>query len=398
MQFVSTLTHSPAACLRSLHFDNSRYENIVTHHDLTLGWFLECKEYNAWMSSKSSSMLFVEGKAGSGKSTLVRFVRDRLHASKSNIIADFFYSARDGELHRSHKSMLRSLLYHILDADESCFVHFQETYRSQVQADSDGATKWSYKILKDILQQCSKRQLRSKLILIVDALDESDDSEREDIVTSLWNLAATKGNCLKICFASRPINDLPKGFHSDPRCHHLLLQERNKQDIGNYTQDFLRNLSLNCESKAEAQQYIINHADGVFVWVHLIEKDLKRYSKNGCNQEQLMRILKTLPTDLKKYYEFMLLELRRNEDFYVEYGIRIFQFCLFSHRRIDLAELREALAISLDEHEFCPRPEYLEQNMSLNIHALVAASAGHFVEIKTIPGYNRMCIPFFCLY
>jgi hypothetical protein len=177
----------------------------------------------------------------------------------------------------------------------------------------------------------------------------------------------------------------------------LLLQERNKQDIGNYTQDFLRNLSLSSESKAEAQQYIIDHADGVFVWVHLIEKDLKRHSKNGCNQEQLMRILKTLPTDLKKYYEFMLLELKRNEDFYVEYGIRIFQFCLFSHRRIDLAELRQALAICLNEHEFHPSPGYLERNMSMDIHALVARSAGHFVEIKTIHGYDRMWIHFIYL-
>jgi hypothetical protein len=244
--------------------------------------------------------------------------------------------------------------------------------------------------LKEILHLCSTRPLRSKLVLIIDALDESDDSDREDTITLLWNLAASKGNCLKVCLASRPINDLPKGIDSDPRCHHLLLQERNKQDIMDYTHSFLGDLDLSSGSKADAYEYIINHADGVFVWVRLIEMDLKRHSKNGCNQEQLMHILKTLPRDLKEYYEFMLLELKCNDDFYTDYGIRILQFCLFSHRPITLAELRQALAISPHEHEFCPSPDYLERNMSLSIHALVARSAGHFVEIKAIPGYERM--------
>jgi len=380
----------------SLHFDNSRYQNIVTHHDLTLGWLLESKEYDAWMSSKSSSMLFIEGKAGSGKSTLVRFVRDRLHGPKPNIVADFFYSIRDGELHRSHEVMLRSLLYDILEADESCFIHVQETYRDLLPSGSNGVTKWPYKSLKKILQQCCTRQLRSGLVLIVDALDESDDSDREDITTLLWNFAATKGN-VKVCLASRPINDLPKGFDTDPRCHHLLLQERNKQDIEKYTHHFLGDLNLNCKTKAEAQEYIVDHADGVFMWVHLIEMDLKMHSKNGCNQKELMRTLKDLPTDLKKYYELMLLELNSKNDLYTKYGIRILQFCLFSHRPINLSELHQALAISPDEQDFCPSPDYLEQNMSSNIRALVAKSAGHFVEIKAIPGYDRTWFHFVLL-
>jgi len=384
----------------SLYFDNSRYQNIVTRHDLTLRWLLTSKEYDSWMSSKNSSLLFIEGKAGSGKSTLLRFVKDHLelHGSNSNIIADFFYSARDGELHRSHEVMLRSLLYHILAADESCFVHVQETYRSLLLPNSNGVTKWPYQSLKEILQLCSMRPLRSKLVLIVDALDESDDSDREDAISLLWNLAATEGNCLKVCLACRPINDLPKGIDSDPRCHHLLLQERNKQDIMGYTHSFLGDLDLSPGSKADANKYIINHADGVFVWVHLIEMDLKRHRKNGCNQEQLMHILKTLPRDLKRYYELMLLELKRNDDIYTEYGIRILQFCLFSHRPITLVELRQALAISQDEQEFHPGADYLERNMSLSIHSLVARSAGHFVEIKAISGYESAWVHCVWLY
>jgi hypothetical protein len=338
-------------------------------------------------------MLFIEGKAGSGKSTLTRFFRDTLVSDrrnpKSEIVADFFYSARDGKLHQSHEMMLRSLLYHILETNESCFVHFQETYRNLPQPDSESRIKWPYESLKQILRKCSK-QLRSKLILVVDALDESDDGDRRDIVELLWNLAERKdGNCVKICLTSRPIIGLPKSFYSDPRCYHLKLQEKNKQDIEKYTQSFLGNLHLTYKGIAEAKKYIIDHAEGVFVWVHLIEKDLKYHSENGCSQEELMGILKKLPTTLEKYYESMLRELKDNKEPYIEYGKRILQFCLFSQRPIGLAELHQALAIPSNKLQgFTATLDYLEHNMSGNIYALVTKAVGHFIEIKKIPKYD----------
>ncbi|KAF8540313.1 hypothetical protein BDD12DRAFT_33818 [Trichophaea hybrida] len=337
------------ACLRSLSFDNSRYKNIAAHHELTLEWLLKSDEYNSWISSKFSSTLFIEGKPGSGKSTLVRFLRDKLvsslHDTKPDIIADFFYSSRDGELHQSHEIMLQSLLYHILQADESCFELFQETYRLLPQLglpSSDGIVKWTYNSLKKILQECSIRQRKSKLVIIVDALDESDSCDhRQDILMLLCKLAATEGNCVKLCLASRPINDLPKGFDSNPGYYRLLLQDKNMQDIEKYTRSFLNELPvhLDHENKEEALGYILKNAEGVFVWVHLIERDLKSPKKRGRSQEELMRFLMSLPTDLEKYYERMLGELADNDSSNIEYGKRILQFCLFSHRPISLVEL-----------------------------------------------------------
>jgi len=346
-------------------------------------------------------MLFIEGKPGSRKSTLLRILKSKFvkgrHGRKLDIIADFFYSSRDGELHRSHDTMLRTLLYNILKKDESCFVHFQEKYRSQPS--SDVVTKWPDRILMNILAACSKHKLRSRLVLIVDALDESNDSDRPQIVKLLWNLAATNGNCVKICLASRPINSLLKeSFDSDSRCYRLLLQEENKQDIEKYTKGFLDDLhQLDRESKAEVQKYILEYAEGVFVWVHLIEKDLRRHSEDGCNQAKLIEILKTLPIDLQTYYESMLDDMERNEEFYIEYGKRILQFCLFTHRPINLVELSLALAIS-DGQKFNPAQNKLKPKISRNIQALITKATRHFVQTETIPGYDSTLVHYLLLY
>ncbi|KAA8895136.1 hypothetical protein FN846DRAFT_785447, partial [Sphaerosporella brunnea] len=376
------------ACLKSLSFDNLRYHNIANSHEHTLGWFLECDEYNAWISSEHSCMLFIEGKPGSGKSTLMRFFRDKFVSnlgSESDILADFFYSARDGELHRSHDSMLITLLHDILKADATFFVHFQKDFRDLTRG-SEGVVKWPYKTLKDVLLACSKHQARVKLVLIVDAMDESEDTERQDIVTLLWGLASsTAGACVKVLLASRPINERPVGF--DSGCQRILLQEKNKKDIGNYTRAFLGDLSFGLDQEiiAEAKEYIIAHADGVFVWVHLIEKELKNFLQKGPNATELMKHLQSLPRDLEKYYEFMLQGMESNKQSEVEQGKRILQFCLFSHRPIGLLELHHALAVPLAEHQHSTN---FKKKLSIDIRGLLTHCVGHFLEIKTIPGYE----------
>ncbi|KAA8894548.1 hypothetical protein FN846DRAFT_786182, partial [Sphaerosporella brunnea] len=377
-------------CLKSLHFENSRYGTISDSNQHTLGWFFDSPEYKDWISSKDSSLLFIEGKPGSGKSTLMRFFKKNFGSTsqKSKIMADFFYSARTGGLHTRHHSMLRSLLFRILEADESSFVHFQSTYRG-LNLGSDGLKKWSDEDMRRVLKECGTHKLRSDLILVIDALDESDESERLVILGLLRELARPgSGNCVKVCLASRPIPGAPKDSHSG--FQYISLQTKNFQDIKKFTEDFISNLPMDEKTKVSAQEYIIDHADGVFVWVNLIKQDLNNYIHNGSNPAQLMRYLKDLPTDLEEYYKRMLCQLKKNKPTGLEHGKRILQFCLFSHRHITLAELHQALALPGDGvSEFMPRgTEYLRENMSINIRWLIFKSTGNFVEIKSIPGYS----------
>jgi ABC-type molybdenum transport system ATPase subunit/photorepair protein PhrA len=75
--FVIALTLS-TACLESLKFKemNFRKENIVSANDDTCGWLLENANYARWIKG-DDGLLWIQGKAGAGKSTLMKFIYEK---------------------------------------------------------------------------------------------------------------------------------------------------------------------------------------------------------------------------------------------------------------------------------------------------------------------------------
>ncbi|PMD58736.1 uncharacterized protein K444DRAFT_415699 [Hyaloscypha bicolor E] len=134
------------ACLRTLRCEeyNARQNRIETAEENTGDWILSHRAFETWDKSPNSSLLWLHGKPGSGKSTLVKRVVSKMKSmqakrrniSHSNyekttrevdteyvdqlatdhniIVASFFYSFRGGKNETSHTLMLRSLLYQIL--------------------------------------------------------------------------------------------------------------------------------------------------------------------------------------------------------------------------------------------------------------------------------------------
>ena len=374
-------------CLKTLHVNNTRYSNVTTHHKDTFEWLWTSPEYVAWSCAERSSLLLIDGKPGSGKSTLVRYFKDH-HGSQSYtvgehaIVSDFFYSRRDGESERSHCNMLRSLLYDILAADESFFIHFQEQFR-HLSGEVNGS--WPYGTLKSILLACGRHPLKRTLVFIVDAIDESDETDRWDATSFLLQLSTpVSTNCVvKVFLASRPINELQQ----DPTvtCNCIRLQERNKEDIYKYTDAFLGD-QVFCHAqgfKKQAQEYIVQHADGVFLWVSLIRKALVRYASNGRSIAQLMTYLKGLPMEIASYYVLMLEALESGDPDDIRDGRRVLQFCLFSHRAVKLIELDHALAIPGHSLDTGLDTASWEARRPIDIRKRVTHCAGNFVEIRS---------------
>jgi hypothetical protein len=141
-------------------------------------------------------MLVIEGKLGSGESTLARYYNDNLlHPSKGDVVAKFFYSYRNGERERNHSTMYQALLYEILLVDQTFFIHFQSPYRylSALSNEESRLITWPRHLLTQILRNCTNHPLPRTIYLLVDALDESDDDGRSDMVRFFWNLAHPEG-------------------------------------------------------------------------------------------------------------------------------------------------------------------------------------------------------------
>ena len=299
------------------------------------------------------------------------------------IVAKFFYSHRDGELEGNHKSMLQCLLYEILEKDESFFMHFQQEYRNL-----SGPKAWEYRKLKGILRACLKHPLERSIFLVIDAMDESDDCDREDIVHFLRDLSmpTNKGCIVKVFLASRPINET---HHvSIPVRQRIMLQEKSGGDIERYTRRLLERPVFSYykdEIKDEIKNYIVEHADGVFLWVCMVGDALEDYCRRGGPPSRMLKSLEPLPEQLEGYYEYMLQGLGSGDGDDARDGTRILQFCLFSHRPIELLELRDALAIP---GEIPPQPAPLswEDGKLEDIRPMLAQCTRSFVEVKCVSG------------
>jgi len=147
-------------CLASLHFNNTRYDKITREHEGSFEWIWTHSEYTNWSTPNASRLLYIQGKPGSGKSTLTKYFKENLlkreQNAKNAIVAGFFYSYREAELQTSHYSMLQSILHDILNQNELFFYHhFQSEYRKHLavllERNSDGHADWHYESLKRVL-------------------------------------------------------------------------------------------------------------------------------------------------------------------------------------------------------------------------------------------------------
>jgi hypothetical protein len=292
-------------------------------------------------------------------------------------MAYYFYTLRGTKFEPTHVNMLQSLLRSILEQDESSFFHFQQEFRNVRRGEF---SEWPYDSLKKVLSSFTDHPSTKPLYLILDAMDESEENDRRDIIQLLFRLCSKEslGN-IKAFLASRPLAEL---HHRLQETHHVIkMQDENTDDISRFAEDFLtRNLKLTGKILHEARDYITEHAQGVFVWVGLVTNELQCATETGCSVSDVLQLLKELPQELEELYECMFLRLENckiKRD--IQDAIRLFRFVLFTLRPLTVEELRDALAVP-DDHN--PHSNKFTRNKIHDIGKRIAHCGSGFLEIK----------------
>lgn len=302
-------------------------------------------------------------------------------SAKSAIVAKFFYSYRDGSLQRSHYSMLRSLLYDVMSQDEAFFYHVQAEYRHRRQRTRPGdVVDWDYDSLKRMLRSLVNYPLLRPLYLIIDAVDESDEEDRRDVIKLLFEIAgkATLG-IVKIFVASRPVEQLDVRRQNIDSI--IQLQTETLTDISRFARSILAGLNVSLLLD-KATEYIINNANGVFLWVRLVGCELEA-SLEDCEAEHVIfQRLKQLPTELEDFYQLMLERLDNKT--YTADSITMFQSILWAARPVTADELLQAVAISNIPDKELLTDESLEKRIPPR--GRITRCGGNFLEFKQANG------------
>ncbi|KAG7416464.1 hypothetical protein Forpe1208_v005571 [Fusarium oxysporum f. sp. rapae] len=214
--------------VRSLWFRSydDRRINIKDPHFKTVQWaldppsdYLQWDDLKTWLQS-ASGLYWVSGKAGSGKSTLMKYLHqhDQTHtlirtwANGSELIfASFFFYALGRPEQKSQSGLLRSLLYQILEHDpsvtESALPHmWREAYYSQ-KSSLDLKVPSVAEMTAALRDICSGLHADKQIFFLIDGIDEYEGKDLD--VARFINELESFPN-VKILVSSRPH---PAFFH-----------------------------------------------------------------------------------------------------------------------------------------------------------------------------------------
>jgi len=312
----------------------ARFEQIKDSHEKTFEWiFKEPKattrpwsNFAKWLQS-DESLYWINGKAGSGKSTLMSFLRNhpKTGALLVNWAGDiplykgYFFFWNSGDLlQRTQNGMLRSLLHEILSQNPNLISLIAPEYEEYINI------YWNDSALKQIFNKvCTQDSIPMKLFLLVDGLDEYD-GDHHDIASFFTKLAKLPN--IKICVSSRPLLVFELAFKDSAS---LELQNLTYEDMETYVRDKLLNDPIlnqiqrsDNEDVKDLIRHIVDRAAGVFLWLTLTCSSLISGLVAADQLSDLRRRIDACPQKLEDLYSHMLMQI---EPHHREHSSKLFQ-------------------------------------------------------------------------
>jgi hypothetical protein len=84
-------------------------------------------------------------------------------------------------------------------------------------------------------------------------------------------------------------------------------------DISSFAHSFLKFLNPTTGFLDRATEYIVEHAQGVFLWVQLVKEELLDFNGQGYPEEDIFEFLRSLLTELEEFYKRILEKLGKKD-------------------------------------------------------------------------------------
>ncbi|KAI0548411.1 hypothetical protein F4679DRAFT_323102 [Xylaria curta] len=324
------LTEANQDFLESLYFSKikTRQRKIESAHAKTFRWIFQPSiSFNYWLR-EGSGTFWVQGKAGSGKSTLMKFICSHsmtlksLHewaGSKRLVTAEFFFWSAGTMLQKSREGLLRSLLFEILRKCPELISRVSKSHhrapfrRRGPYSYIHDEELWSQEDLmvayRSLVSYCDEEDI--KFCFFIDGLDEFEEERKthSDLIATLRVLNASQN--IKLCVSSRPWTVFSDAFGEDPG-RLLKLEDLTRDDIRSYVyekfkeNDRFKLLSIDNPQYVGLIEEITRQAQGVFLWVYLVVRDLLEGFSHSDTIRTMRKRLESFPVELEQFFQHMI--------------------------------------------------------------------------------------------
>ncbi|KEZ45757.1 hypothetical protein SAPIO_CDS1557 [Scedosporium apiospermum] len=264
-------------------------------------------------------ILHLSGKAGSGKSTLMRYIArhkatqedlKQWAGQKTLVTADFYFWNSGSDLQRSLQGLYRSLLFEVLYAAPELIAEVFPRQWNRFQAEVGDrrveSVDFGEEQIRDafeILMNRTGEASGCRFCFFIDGLDEyhGDMMAHEELALKLrqW----TKGRGVKILTSARPQQEYSGILEFTSNTIHL--HTINRPDIKAYCKSRFANdrvASNTGDTYEEIISKISSYAEGVFLWACLVVNKLLEAIRQGDPHWVLQKKLDETPRELNKLY------------------------------------------------------------------------------------------------
>lgn len=328
--------------------------------------------FTSWLRSSDPCPFWICGKAGSGKSTLMKRlfqqyefreeIRKWAGASPIAFASFYFFNRGSSLLQKSQEGMIRAILHQIISQHHGLATFIKDLVpvipTGSQQQGSARKIDWDWKSLRKAIHLIKDQGLESeniRLCLFLDGLDEyrtptpsSNSAEAmrgrepaahsskqtrrkayENLCELVMDLARSAN--IKICVSSRDLNEFASAFGHSPM---LRLEDLSRRDIITYVTENLGTNNALAVWQSEAPEKmkqivlrIIQKARGVFMWVRLVVEQILEAVEDGSFVEELTDFIEELPEELDGLFSRMLDDIKPA---YRSHSAMLFQLVLTS--------------------------------------------------------------------
>ncbi|TRX97399.1 hypothetical protein FHL15_001677 [Xylaria flabelliformis] len=309
--------------IASLNYDCRpvRHSVIPRAHKNTFRWAFDDSHLSNWLSS-GTGVFWVSGKAGSGKSTFMKFLADHSQTRKllerwadstDLVIAAHYFWSAGTTMQKSQQGLLQSLLFDIFrNCPKSipivCPIRWGDARHDKSLSSSK---PWTADELSNTLRALAVAEnISHKFCFFIDGLDEYEDDHIE--LCNVLRDASWSSN-IKICLSSRPWVVFEDSFGVD-NMKKLYMHDLTRDDIEVFAREQLQThprwavtyTEIGEREKHDLIEQVAERAEGVFLWAFLVTRSLREGLSNDDTIADMWRRLESLPKDLQRLFKHML--------------------------------------------------------------------------------------------
>ncbi|QPC67784.1 hypothetical protein HYE67_010015 [Fusarium culmorum] len=358
----------------------------------TCEWIFNHPKYVKWLESTESPLLLLTGLAGSGKSVLTRCVAEHLQScglsrdsDSGYLVVSLFCSYMDTVLN-TVDTVLRTLLHQLIQLNPRCGI----LVRNRVENRKLGGTVFdlSTKKMWEALQQVLSMQTMSRVIIVIDAIEELGAAVAAAVLAGLSEIATNLHRqhiALKAFISSRPSTELSSNELEGLEILHLGDVDM-ERDIERYLRSSIddlktENKSFNASITPTLEQRIVtsisNTADGMFLVAVLTWEDFQTglFWNEKTITEKLDDVL-SLGTSMVTFYDKLI---ERIDDSVLEDVLQIFAILAASARPMTEVEIGTILGICRSRG---PIHQSTDFEPYQNLNAVIEREVPHLISLQ----------------